>query len=71
LAASGMLDNEPGDAKLIRCNAKDQHATEPGSIATSKLGIQCGNGEKKAMGLGGCMMHWFRVQKPSDKVLGR
>ena len=46
-----MLDNKPGDAKLIRCNAKDQHATELGSKATSMLGIQCGNGEKKVCGL--------------------
>ena len=53
MAALGMLDNEPGDAKLIRCNAKDQHATELGSMGTSMLGIQRGNGEKKVRGLVG------------------
>ena len=71
MAALGMLDNEPGDAKLIRSSMKDQHATELGSMTTSMLGSQCGNGEKKGTGLGGCMMYSFRVQKPSDKVLGR
>ena len=74
MAASGMLDNETGDAKLIRSHwssVKDQHATELGFMATSMLGIQCGNGEKESTRLGGCMMHSFRVQKPSDKVLGR
>lgn len=48
-----MLDNEPGDAKLIRCNAKDEHATELGSMAASMLGIQCGSGERKVRGLVG------------------
>ena len=51
MAASGILDNEVGDAKLIRCNAKDQHATKLGSKVASVLGIQCGNGEKKVRGL--------------------
>lgn len=47
MAAPSMLDNDAGDAKLIRSNAKDQHATELGLMATSMLGTQCGNGEKK------------------------
>ena len=56
MAALGMLDNEPGDAKLIRSHwssVKDQHATELGSMGTSMLGIHCGNGEKKVRGLVG------------------
>ena len=53
MAAPSMLDNDAGDAKLIRSNAKDQHATEPGSMATRMLGIHCGNGEKKERGLVG------------------
>jgi hypothetical protein len=46
-----MLDNKPGDAKLIRSSVKDQHATELGLMTTSMLGIQCENGEKKVRGL--------------------
>lgn len=51
LVEYGILDNEPGNAKLIRSSVKDQHATGLGSVATSMLGIQCGNGQKKVRGL--------------------
>ena len=53
MVATSTLDNETGDAKLIRSSVKDQHATEPGSMATRMLGIHCGNGEKKERGLVG------------------
>jgi hypothetical protein len=53
LVDHNVLDKEPGAAKLIRSSVKDQHATEPGSMATRMLGIHCGNGEKKERGLVG------------------
>ena len=53
MVATSTLDNETGDAKLIRSSVKDQHATGLGSMATSMLGIQCGNGEHKKTRLGG------------------